>query len=71
MPGSVIAIVAPAGTSVRAGEPVVVVEAMKMEHTLRADTDGVVREVFVRVGQQVALGERLAVVEPARAPEED
>jgi acetyl-CoA/propionyl-CoA carboxylase biotin carboxyl carrier protein len=71
MPGSVIAVPAPAGTQVTAGQPVVVVEAMKMEHTLRAEVAGTVREVFVRVGQQVALGERLAVVEPEAAPRED
>jgi acetyl-CoA/propionyl-CoA carboxylase biotin carboxyl carrier protein len=71
MPGSVIAIPAPVGTDVSPGQAVVVVEAMKMEHTLRAEVEGKVREVFVQVGQQVALGERLAVVEPAPAPEED
>jgi acetyl-CoA/propionyl-CoA carboxylase biotin carboxyl carrier protein len=41
-----------------------VVEAMKMEHTVTAPIDGVVSELPVRAGQQVALDETLAVVTP-------
>ena len=64
MPGSVIAVSAVAGTSVSKGEPLVVVEAMKMEHTLTAPMDGTVAEVLVRVGQQVAVDELLVQVTP-------
>ncbi|MFN2536724.1 MAG: biotin/lipoyl-containing protein, partial [Mycobacteriales bacterium] len=62
MPGSVIAVHAEAGTPVTKGQPLVVVEAMKMEHTLTAPLDGTVEEVLVRVGQQVKVDELLATV---------
>ena len=62
MPGAVVT-VATVGQEVAAGEPVVAVEAMKMEHALRAPAAGVVLEVRVAVGQQVRLDEELVVVE--------
>jgi len=62
MPGSVIAVHVAAGARVKKGEPLVVVEAMKMEHTLTAPMDGTVGELLVRVGQQVAVDELLAQV---------
>jgi acetyl-CoA/propionyl-CoA carboxylase biotin carboxyl carrier protein len=62
MPGSVIAVHVAPGESVAKGQPLVVVEAMKMEHTLSAPLDGTVREVLVRVGQQVAVDELLVAV---------
>jgi acetyl-CoA/propionyl-CoA carboxylase, biotin carboxylase, biotin carboxyl carrier protein len=63
MPGTVLAVRAAAGEKVRAGQPLLIVEAMKMEHTLTAPSDGVVSELYVVPGQQVGLDERLAVVE--------
>jgi propionyl-CoA carboxylase alpha chain len=65
MPGSVIALRASTGESVTAGQAVVVIEAMKMQHTITAPHDGVVTEVPVTVGTQVAAGDVLAVVEAA------
>jgi acetyl-CoA/propionyl-CoA carboxylase biotin carboxyl carrier protein len=62
MPGSVIAVHAEVGTTVTKGQPLVVVEAMKMEHTLTAPMDGTVGEVLVRVGQQVKVDELLVQV---------
>jgi acetyl-CoA/propionyl-CoA carboxylase biotin carboxyl carrier protein len=64
MPGSVIAVQAVTGATVKKGDPLVVVEAMKMEHTLTAPMDGTVADVLVRVGQQVAVDELLAQVAP-------
>jgi acetyl-CoA/propionyl-CoA carboxylase biotin carboxyl carrier protein len=64
MPGAVIAVHAVAGAQVTKGEPLVVVEAMKMEHTLTAPMDGTVADVLVRVGQQVAVDELLVQVTP-------
>jgi acetyl-CoA/propionyl-CoA carboxylase biotin carboxyl carrier protein len=64
MPGSVIAVHALKGQTVSKGEPLVVVEAMKMEHTLLAPLDGSVADVLVRVGQQVAVDELLVQVAP-------
>ncbi|HET6290023.1 MAG TPA: biotin/lipoyl-containing protein, partial [Amycolatopsis sp.] len=66
MPGTVLVVKAVAGDVVSAGTPLVVVEAMKMEHTITAPIDGVVSELPVRVGQQVALDETVAVVTPQK-----
>jgi len=52
---------------VRAGAPVVVLEAMKMEHEVLADVDGIVLELAVAVGEAVQEGQLLATLEP-RAP---
>jgi biotin carboxyl carrier protein len=62
MPGRVVRIGAEPGTRVRAGTPVVVLEAMKMEHTVSAPHDGVLAELPVVLGQQVDTGAVLAVV---------
>jgi acetyl-CoA/propionyl-CoA carboxylase biotin carboxyl carrier protein len=64
MPGTVVAVAASSGEQVTAGQPLVIVEAMKMEHTVRAVADGVVTEILVGVGDRVALNQLLAVVEP-------
>jgi acetyl-CoA/propionyl-CoA carboxylase biotin carboxyl carrier protein len=64
MPGTVLVVKAAVGDVVTAGAPLVVVEAMKMEHTVTAPVDGVVTELPVRAGQQVALNQPLAVVTP-------
>ncbi|MBH0780923.1 ATP-binding protein [Nocardia bovistercoris] len=59
MPGAVIAVPATSGAPVAAGAPVVVVEAMKMEHTLTAPVAGTV-EILVEAGEQVRLDQPLA-----------
>ena len=61
MPGSVIAVGPTDGDEIHAGETVVVVEAMKMEHALTAPTDGTV-ELLVGVGDQVRVDQLLARV---------
>ncbi|CRK59630.1 Methylcrotonyl-CoA carboxylase biotin-containing subunit [Alloactinosynnema sp. L-07] len=68
MPGTVLVVKVAAGDQVTAGQPLLVVEAMKMEHTITAKVDGVVSELTVRAGQQVALNETLAVVTPSEDP---
>ena len=67
MPGKIVAAPAAAGDTVAKGAPVVVLEAMKMEHALVAPFDGVVESVSVGVGDQVGEGTVLAVVKPADA----
>jgi propionyl-CoA carboxylase alpha chain len=62
MPGTVVSVEVAPGDEVRQGAAVVVLEAMKMEHTLRAPADGVVESVAVLVGQQVDTGVTLAVI---------
>ncbi len=63
MPGKIVATPAKAGDVVVKGQPVIVLEAMKMEHALNAPFDGVVGEVAFAVGDQVAADAVLAVVE--------
>ncbi|NOR61812.1 MAG: ATP-grasp domain-containing protein [Rhodobacteraceae bacterium] len=65
MPGLVQAVLAAAGDAVEAGAALVVMEAMKMEHTLRAPFDGVVGEVLASVGGQVESGVVLLRMEEA------
>jgi acetyl-CoA/propionyl-CoA carboxylase biotin carboxyl carrier protein len=64
MPGSVIAVHVSVGASVEAGDPVVTLEAMKMEHVVGAPVGGRVSEVSVAPGDQVTRGQPLAIVEP-------
>jgi biotin carboxyl carrier protein len=64
MPGSVLTVHARAGESVAAGEPVVTLEAMKMEHVVFAPVNGRIAELRVAAGEQVARGQVLGVVEP-------
>jgi pyruvate carboxylase subunit A/propionyl-CoA carboxylase alpha chain len=68
MPGAVTRIGAQVGETVSAGQPVVWMEAMKMEHSVTAPADGVIAEIAVAVGHQVELGDVLARVEPADDP---
>ncbi len=62
MPGSVVRIAVAEGDAVTAGQPVLWLEAMKMQHQINAPADGVVTELPVKPGQQVDVGAILAVV---------
>ncbi|VVJ17378.1 Geranyl-CoA carboxylase biotin-containing subunit (EC [Amycolatopsis camponoti] len=62
MPGTVVRLAVRAGDPVKAGDPLLWLEAMKMEHRIAAPADGVVTELPVTVGQQVEVGTILAVV---------
>lgn len=63
MPGKVVALLVNTGDEVKAGQPLVVTEAMKMEHTLTAPRDGHVAELLCRVGDQVPDGAELLRIE--------
>ena len=63
MPGRVVRIVANVGDEVAKGDPVLVVEAMKMQNDLRSPKDGVVKEIRIEEGATVSAGIVLAVVE--------
>ena len=63
MPGSVLRVGAAVGDTVTAGEPLIWLEAMKMEHTVTAPGDGVLAELNVEAGQQVEVGAVLARVD--------
>jgi 3-methylcrotonyl-CoA carboxylase alpha subunit len=62
MPGKVVSIAVKAGDKVTKGQPLAVMEAMKMEHTIAAPQDGVVQEVLYAPGDQVAEGAELLTV---------
>ena len=67
MPGTVVAVKVEPGTPVAAGDPVLVLEAMKMQHTVTAPHDGTVTELQVEPGRRWPSGEVLAVVEEEQA----
>jgi propionyl-CoA carboxylase alpha chain len=62
MPGTVVRVLAEAGEAVTAGRALLVLEAMKMEHTIAAPADGTLDELRVGPGDQVDSGQVLAVV---------
>ena len=63
MPGKVVRVLVGAGDAVRARQPLVVVEAMKMENELRADRDGTIAEIHAREGLLVEAGALLVVIQ--------
>jgi len=63
MPGKVVRILAPAGTAVEAGQPVLVIEAMKMQNELKSPKKGTVKKLNVGEGTAVEAGQTLAEVE--------
>ena len=63
MAGKVVKIVAEQGAAVTAGDPLVVVEAMKMENDLKAHRDGVVATIGVAEGEAVEIGDVLVTIE--------
>jgi propionyl-CoA carboxylase alpha chain len=63
MPGTVVSVAVEKGAEVAAGQPILVLEAMKMQHTVAAPHGGVVAAIDVQAGAQVAAGDVLAVVE--------
>ncbi len=65
MPGKVVAVLVQSGATVVKGEPLVIMEAMKMEHTIAAPGDGVVEDVLYEVGDQVADGAPLLAFKAA------
>jgi acetyl/propionyl-CoA carboxylase alpha subunit len=67
MPGRVVAVAVEEGAAVAAGDTIVVIEAMKMEHAVRSPATGVVTAVTVAVGQQVDAHQVVAVVEAPEA----
>jgi propionyl-CoA carboxylase alpha chain len=67
MPGTVVRVHVDAGAEVVAGQPLLVLEAMKMEHPVAAPHDGVVSSMLVAQDSQVEAGAVLAVVSPTSA----
>ncbi|MET3106899.1 3-methylcrotonyl-CoA carboxylase alpha subunit [Oxalobacteraceae bacterium GrIS 1.18] len=63
MPGKIVALLVSAGQAVKKGESLLIMEAMKMEHTIAAPKDGIVKEMMYLIGDQVADGAQLLVLE--------
>ncbi len=59
MPGRIVQVLAKAGAAVKRGEPLLILEAMKMEHTITAPADGVVEAIHYATGEQVLEGAQL------------
>ena len=59
MPGQVLQVMVTVGAAVRRGQPLVIVEAMKMEHTILAPMDGVVEQICFGAGERVSEGVQL------------
>ena len=66
MPGVVSRVAAAEGEPVTAGQPLLWLEAMKMEHVVTAPADGVLTRLHAEPGRQVTVGAVLAIVEPRR-----
>jgi propionyl-CoA carboxylase alpha chain len=71
MPGSVVRVAVEVGDVVHAGQPILWLEAMKMQHQIDAPLDGVVSELPVKAGQQVDVGAVLAIVSPQQDAQEE
>ena len=63
MPGRVVRVLTRPGAKVSKGEPLVILEAMKMEHTITAPLEGVVKEIHYGDGEQVLEGALLLSLE--------
>ena len=63
MAGRIIRVLAKAGDNVRAGDPLLILEAMKMEQQITAPRDGTVASLLCEEGDQVAAGQELVVLE--------
>ena len=63
MPGNILDVKVAAGASVKAGDVLVILEAMKMENEIRTPIDGVVKEVYVNETDKVSVGDKMLVVE--------
>ena len=62
MPGKIFKILKEVGSEVKKGEPILILEAMKMEHSIRSDKDGTVGKIHFQVGELVQGGVILAEV---------
>ncbi|MCO4753542.1 MAG: hypothetical protein KC478_03625, partial [Bacteriovoracaceae bacterium] len=63
MPGKIFKVLKKEGDEVSAGEPILILEAMKMEHTIKAQQDGVVKKIHFEEGAQVQGGVELCEIE--------
>jgi 3-methylcrotonyl-CoA carboxylase alpha subunit len=70
MPATVVAVLKNKGEHVQAGDDLIVLEAMKMEHTIRAPEAGQLTDIFYAIGAQVDEGAALVALTPQNTPQE-
>jgi 3-methylcrotonyl-CoA carboxylase alpha subunit len=63
MPGRIVQVMSRPGETVKKGQPLLILEAMKMEHTITAPADGVVKEIHFAAGEQVVEGAELVTLQ--------
>ena len=63
MPGKIFKIFKDVGESVASGDAIMILEAMKMEHTIKAQKDGVIKNIYYKVGEQVQGGVELCEID--------
>jgi 3-methylcrotonyl-CoA carboxylase alpha subunit len=66
MPATIVAILKHQGETVKKGDLLIVLDTMKMEHTIHAPYDGIITELFCTIGQQVTEGAKLLILNNAR-----
>ena len=62
MPGKVIEVIAKNGSNVKLGDPVIILEAMKMKNEISAPTSGIVKEMRVKEGENLESGDIIAII---------
>src|SRR5580700_2467372 len=68
LPGTVVRVVTPLGTTVRTGDPIVILESMKMEHVVAAKATGTITSVSVTAGDAVGRGDHLVQMDEGSLP---
>jgi 3-methylcrotonyl-CoA carboxylase alpha subunit len=63
MPGKIFKVLKRIGDNVKVGDTILILEAMKMEHTIKATKDGKIEEIFFKEGEQVTGGAVLCAIE--------
>lgn len=63
MPGVILKVYVKEGSAVKAGDPLCVLVAMKMENEIKASSDGIVKEVFVKDNNKVAQRDKIMIIE--------
>lgn len=62
MPGKVIEVIAKEGSNVKLGDPVIILEAMKMKNEISAPTSGIIKEMRVKEGENLESGDIIAII---------
>lgn len=67
MPGKIVEVLVEQGAAVKAGEPLLILESMKMQNEIAADVDGVVKTIHFKAGDLANFGDPLVEIEPDKS----